>query len=164
MLPIGKVVGTHGIKGNLKVFSYAETSAVFQPQGYVLIQSGIGRIQPYKINRVSPFKGGVILSLNDISDRNQAQEMVGAELFIQKCDLPELEKDTYYWFELIGLSVWTVDNQMIGQIDSIIQTGSNDVYVVKGPEKETLVPALASVILDIDLDQQTMRVRLPDGL
>jgi 16S rRNA processing protein RimM len=78
--------------------------------------------------------------------------------------LPELDEDTYYWFELIGIEVYTTEAEYLGRIASIFPTGSNDVYVVKDQKKEILVPALESVVVGIDLEQKIMRVRLPEGL
>ena len=164
LLTIGKIVGAHGIKGNLKVFSYAETQAIFQSKRNVLVRNKSGRLHEFRIMWVSSYKRGALLSLEEITDRSQAEALVGSELLIDKSELPELEDGSYYWFDLIGLSVWTTENQLIGQIESIIQTGSNDVYVVNGKDGETLIPALTSVVLEIDLTHQTMRVKLPDGL
>ena len=90
--------------------------------------------------------------------------MIGAELFIPQTELPELDEDTYYWFELIGIEVYTTQGDYLGRITSIFPTGSNDVYVVKDNKQEMLIPALESVVLDIDLDLKRMRVDLPEGL
>jgi len=82
--------------------------------------------------------------------------------------LEVLEEGVYYWSDLIGLSVFTVDDTYIGRVTSIIQTGSNDVYVVTNDDGEKpadiLIPALEWVVLDIRLDQKIMRVDLPEGL
>jgi len=82
--------------------------------------------------------------------------------------LPELEEDTHYWFDIIGLSVFLKDNTFIGNVTSVIPTGSNDVYVVKDPDKnktqEILIPAIESVVLEIDLKNGRMSVDLPEGL
>jgi 16S rRNA processing protein RimM len=78
--------------------------------------------------------------------------------------LPGLEVNTYYWEDIIGLSVYAEDGVFLGRVESIIQTGSNDVYVVKDGKSEILVPAMESVVLKIDLDQKRMKVNLPEGL
>jgi 16S rRNA processing protein RimM len=90
--------------------------------------------------------------------------MVGCDLFIKKSELPELEEGTYYWFDLIGIDVYTTQEEYLGRIASIVETGSNDVYVVKNGEQEILIPALETVVLDIDLGKKQMRVDLPEGL
>ena len=167
-LHIGKIVGVHGFKGNIRISSYADSLSIFKPGSQLIAISLKGGEKAYTINWAKPHSKSFLLSFKGISNRNSAEALIGAELFIEKTSLPELEEGTYYWFDLIGLSVFTVENELIGQIDSIIPTGSNDVYVVKDPKKglkyERLIPALESVILSIDLKKKIMRVNLPEGL
>jgi 16S rRNA processing protein RimM len=161
---IGKIVGAHGIKGTNKICSYAESLTVFKPGRTILIRNDRDRETSYEINWVKPHTGTPLLSLKGVADRHQAEAMIGGELFIQKSELPELDEDTYYWFELIGIEVYTAEEQFLGRIESIVETGSNDVYVVKNGEKEVLIPALESVVLNVDLEHNIMRVQLPEGL
>lgn len=104
------------------------------------------------------------MCLKGVTDRDAAEALVGSQIFIAKAELPGLEPDTNYWFDLIGLDVLTTDEKYLGRIESIIQTGSNDVYVVKNGTTEILIPALESVVLTIDLESGRMQVELPDGL
>lgn len=165
---IGKIVGVHGVQGNLKVYSYAESLSVFEPGGSILAVNPQGLEQTHTIKWVKPHHRVLLLSLEGIESRNLAEILIGSELFIEKARLPELEDESYYWFDLIGISVFTSDGDYIGRIESIMPTGSNDVYVVKNPDKdhdnEVLIPALESVVLEIDLEHKTMRVDLPEGL
>lgn len=167
-LSIGKIIGTHGVKGTVKVRSDAESLSVFKPSSLVIVRSAKGLEKVYPIQWVKPHNRVILLSLQGINDLNLAEELIGSELIINKSNLPELEKGTYYWFDIIGLSVFTSDEKYLGIVESIIPTGSNDVYVVKDPNKEqdneTLIPACESVVLDIDLKQKIMRVDLPEGL
>ena len=161
---IGKIVGAHGIKGTNKICSYAESLTVFKPGRSILIRSDRDRETSYEINWVKPHTGTPLLSLKGVADRHQAEAMIGGELFIQKSELPELDEDTYYWFELIGIEVYAAEEQFLGRIESIVETGSNDVYDVKNGEKEVLIPALESVVLNVDLEHNIMQVQLPEGL
>jgi len=167
-LIIGKIVGVHGVEGNLKVYSYAESLSIFAPGSSILAINKEGLEKTYTVKWVKPHHRVILLSLDGIAGRDQSEALVGYELFIEKAKLPEPEDGSYYWFDLIGLSVFTTDNEYIGCVESIMTTGSNDVYVVKNPDKEhdneILIPALASVVLDIDIDHKTMRVDLPAGL
>jgi len=104
------------------------------------------------------------MSLKGVSTRDQAQTIVGSELFIEKAQLPDLEEGSYYWYDLIGLDVFTVDEKYLGRVESIIRTGSNDVYVVKHNDSEILIPALESVVHEIDLQNNRIQVELPQGL
>jgi 16S rRNA processing protein RimM len=90
--------------------------------------------------------------------------LIGAELFIARDELPELEEDSYFWFDLIGMAVYTTADEYLGRIESIIETGSNDVYVVQDHKKEVLIPALESVVIAIDTKAKRMQVILPEGL
>jgi 16S rRNA processing protein RimM len=166
-LIVGKVVGSHGINGNLKVCSYAESETVFKPGRSILVIQA-GQIEKrYSIQWAKPHGRSMLLSLKGIDDRDMADGLVGAEFFIERTSLPELVKGSYYWIDLIGLSVFSTDDQYIGCIESIIPTGSNDVYVVKNHDNndhEILIPAIESVVLNIDFKNKIMRVDLPEGL
>jgi len=147
---IGKIVGIHGIKGTSKLRSYAESLSVFSPGNSILFRDLLGRETSYEIHWVKPHTGTPLVSFKGIANRDQAKTLIGAELFIPQSELPELDEDTYYWYDLIGIEVVTVTGESLGRIESIIETGSNDVYVVKSNEKEVLIPALESVVLEID--------------
>lgn len=163
-LPIGKIVGAHGVKGLVKVHSYGSSSA-FTPNGTVLLKFPDGRELVCKVRNATTHKRIVRLSLENVDDRNSAEALVGAEFLIEKSELPETEEGAYYWADLIGLSVFKEDGDCLGRIDSILETGSNDVYVVKNDKGgETLIPALESVVLDIDPERKKMIVDLPEGL
>lgn len=161
---IGKIVGIHGVKGNTRLRSYAESLSVFKSGSSILIRDLDGRENHYEINWVKPHTGTPLLSLKGITNRDQAKALIGGELFIPQSELPELDEDTYYWHDLIGLEVYTQAEEYLGRIESIIETGSNDVYVVKKDDEEVLIPALESVVLEIDLQRKRMRIDLPEGL
>jgi 16S rRNA processing protein RimM len=168
LLSIGKIVGLHGLKGVLKVFSYAESIAIYTPGTPLHLKDSHGNGFILKIVWAKPHSKTILLSLEGIKNRDQAEKLVGSELFIEKAALEVLEEGTYYWADLMGLSVYSSAGDYLGEVSAIVQTGSNDVYVVKRwngtTEIEVLVPALASVVKEIDLDQKVMRVDLPEGL
>ena len=161
---IGKIVGVHGIKGTNKFKSYAETLSVFYPGQSLLICDSRNRETRVELNWVKSHTRTPLISLKGVTDREGAEALIGAELFIPETELPQLDEDTYYWFELIGMAVYTGEGDYLGRITSIFPTGSNDVYVVKDDNQEVLIPALASVVLDINLELKRMRVDLPEGL
>jgi 16S rRNA processing protein RimM len=168
IVPIGKIVGVHGMAGNVKVYSYAESLSVFSPETVLLARHDKGEEKTYSIKWAKQHTKTVLLSLKGIENRTQAEALVGSALYIEKKSLPELKDGDYYWFDIIGLTVFSVEGEYIGRVASIMPTGSNDVYIVKdeagGRQKETLIPALASVVVSIDLEKKTMQVDLPDGL
>lgn len=161
---IGKIIGVHGLKGTNKLLSYAESLSIFKPGSSILVRRPDGREKPYTIVWVRPHSKNALMCLKGVANRDAAGALVGSQVFIDKAELPELEEDTFYWFDLIGLDVFTTEEKYLGRIESIIQTGSNDVYVVKNRNAEVLIPALESVVLTIDLENGRMQVDLPKGL
>jgi 16S rRNA processing protein RimM len=95
---------------------------------------------------------------------DQAQTLSGKDVSVQRDRLPELPEDEYYHFELIGLSVETTEGRHLGLLRAILETGSNDVYVVDCEGKELLIPAVEDVVCEIDLQNKRMVVDLPEGL
>jgi 16S rRNA processing protein RimM len=165
-LPVGKVVGVHGIKGNLKLYPYVESLSIFKSGRKILLRNRHGEKENHIIKSGKLYKNIFRLALQGIENRNDAEKRIGMEVFIEKAGLPDLEEDEYYWFEIIGLDAFLEDGTRLGRVESIFQTGSNDVYVIKNSKngRETLVPAIESVVMDIDLENKRMTVTLPDGL
>ncbi|MCP4350981.1 MAG: 16S rRNA processing protein RimM [Desulfobacterales bacterium] len=165
LIPIGKVKGAHGIRGVIRVWPYTESLSFFEPGSSFLMRNAEGVEKRCEIEWAKPYKkGSALFSLKGTEGREMADALAGFEFFIEKSELPELEEGTYYWTDLIGLSVFTTNGECIGCIESVIPTGSNDVYVVKDKDNELLIPAMESVVIEIDLSNKTMRVDLPEGL
>ena len=164
---MGKIVGVHGIKGTVKVYSYADSVSSFKPGSSVILEAD-GLEKTFIIAWVKPHHKTVLVAFEGITNRDRAEELVGLELFIARNSLETLEEGVYYWSDIIGLAVYTLENEYLGRVASILQTGSNDVYVVKNKKgqepAEILVPALDWVVREIDVDQKMMRVDLPEGL
>lgn len=164
ILCIGKIVGVHGISGEIKVYPYAESMNLFNPGNRILVKESGDEHRSYTVRKARQHKRILCLAFEGIDDRNAAEALVGAGVFVQRSVLPETEEDTWYWCDLIGLDVFGTDEDYVGQITSIIETGSNDVYVVQNGEKETLIPAIATVVVNVDLETRRMQVDLPEGL
>lgn len=163
-ISIGKITGVHGLHGNLKVHSWSESPDTWEKGSLILARGLDGVEKSYTISKAGPYKKGILLRFEEVADINAAERLIGSELLIDKQLLPELDDDEFYWFDIIGLSVYTVEGEFVGNVESIFPTGSNDVYVVKNKGSETLIPALESVVLTIDLDEKRMTVDLPEGL
>lgn len=152
----------------VKVYSYAESADCFELHDDLIIMDNTGHRVPCETMWAKPHKNGMRLAFKDVVTRNQAEKLIGCDICIPKASLPELDQDSNYWFELIGMTVYTTDDEHLGRITEIIATGANDVYVVKTPDghpvKEILLPAIASVILEVDVPGRCMRVEVPEGL
>lgn len=161
---IGKIVSVHGLHGNLKVYYYTESHLSFDQFDTVYLKRN-GISATYSIKSVKSFKKNIILlSLEGVSDRDQSEALISSEIYVDKEWLPKPEEGEYYFHDLIGLHVYDEKDNFIGCVDSILETGSNDVYVVKNENDEILIPALESVVLSIELNNQRMIVTLPEGL
>lgn len=163
-LCLGRIVGVHGIRGGLNLLSYAESDEVFTAGRRVRLRDAQGTEEGFTVREVRPRKGGLLLHLDEVDDRTAAERLVGRDLLMDRSELPPLPEGTYYWEELIGLSVFEADGRLLGRLEAILPTGSNDVYVVRDGRSEILVPALARVIRDVDLAAGRMVVVLPEGL
>ena len=163
-LAIGKIFGTHGVKGTVKVYSYAESSSIFRQGLLILLRNAEGREKTYSIRWAKPHGKGLLLSLEGIDDLDSVDSLIGSEIFLQRDLLPEPEEGSFYWFDIIGLSVYSLEGKYLGCVKSIIPTGSNDVYVVRDDNNEILIPALETVVLDIDLEKKRLTVNMPEGL
>ena len=106
----------------------------------------------------------LFVELEDISSVESAQALVGCKVFLPEDIMEELPEGEYYWRDIIGLDVYTEEGKCIGKIESVFSTGSNDVYVCNGKEREILLPAIAEVIREIDVNRRVMTVRLLEGL
>lgn len=164
-LSIGKISGAHGVNGNLKIHPYADDPLTIDAGSRLFIRKPTDKQERViTVTGWRPHGRGFLLSCREITSRTQAEAESGGELMISRTELPDPGRDTYYWADIIGLSVRTVEDVWIGRVKAIMPTGGHDVYVVYNPETEAevLIPAIRSVIRDIDLDAGEMRVCLPD--
>lgn len=161
---IGRIIGAHGTGGVCKIVSYADSLDVFAPGNPLFVEAEDADWQSFDVLWVKPHAKGARMALSGVSDREAAEKLRGAALYVDKRRLPALDTESYYWFELIGMEVFTQDGVLLGRLDSILPTGSNDVYVVRRADRETLVPALASVVRRVDTERRRMEVVLPEGL
>lgn len=163
LVPLGKVIGTHGVKGEIKVLSYAEFWNTFQQLGKVFLARK-GFLNSYNIISVRPHKNLLLISLKEILSKTEAEELISAQICVSKDDLEGCEEDEYYWFDIIGLEVCTEEGRPMGRVERIFTTGSNDVYVASDGEREYLIPATSECVQKIDIGNKTMVVRPLPGL
>ena len=156
LLLIGKVIRPHGLNGLLRILSYAGSEETFLKAGTVLLKSDQTGLSEYKVISITAHKNAFLMKVDGISSLEDAEIYRGAEILIRKDTLRRENEDEYFWFELIGLKVCLDSGRFIGTLKEIINTGSNDIYVVKEGDKEILVPALHGVVLKIDLENKRM--------
>ena len=123
-----------------------------------------GTVQKKIIHSIRPDREFLIIAFHGISDCEEASMLRNAMIEVDASMLPELGNNQYYYHQIIGLSVVTAAGEMIGTVTDIMETPSNEVYVVQGTDKEYLIPAVKAVIADINLNAGTMTITLIDGL
>ncbi|WP_298267902.1 ribosome maturation factor RimM [Geobacter sp.] len=164
VLLLGKVVSTHGIRGQLKVVSYSGEHETVLSLKTVLLKGADGQVEELEVAAASPHQNKVLLTLKRFANINEVLHLVGRELYARRDQFPPLSEGEYYWCDLIGLSVACVDGTFLGSVAEIISTGSNDVYVVRGTGREYLIPAVEEIVTAIDLAAGTLTVSPPEGL
>jgi 16S rRNA processing protein RimM len=164
LLPIGRVVKPHGVKGKIKVDYFGEDLNHFPLYREVFIKDHVGRLQAYDILEAVPQPPRLILRLKGIERIEEVEPLVGREIFIEKRSLPDLKEGEHYWFEILGMVVETEKGKRIGKVREIFPTGANDVYVVEGKRREIFLPATEEVIQSIDIKKGRMKVIRMEGL
>jgi 16S rRNA processing protein RimM len=160
MIKIGKIINVVGLKGELKVYHYTDYKERFEELTKVYLDN-----KSYEITKVRYMKETVILTLEGIHSRTAAEKYKNKDIYIDESDLRELPKDTFYIRDLKGLTVIDDTDERIGVLTDVIQNYAQDLYEV---EKENgdkfLIPAVGEFILNINLENKTMKVKLIDGL
>ena len=164
LLEIGKIVGTHGLRGDLKVRLHSGDPEFLLSLSSVSLSLPNGEEVEVRINRRVLHKGQVLLRLQNYESIDLVEPLVGSQVLVAEELLPKLAADEYYWMQLDGLRV--VDHNLgdIGQLKDLFTSGAHDTYVVKGSLGEILIPAVQKFILKIDIDERVMHVALPEGL
>lgn len=158
-ITIGKIGSTYGVQGWLKIHTYTEYGASILDYSPWHIAKPNKPWQSIKIEDGKEHNGGVIAKLHGIDSPEAARLLTGSLIAIQRNQLPELEEDEYYWSDLVGLTVIDQDNNTLGTVSYLLETGSNDVLVVKG-EKEQAIPYLpGDTVTSIDLEAKTIHVK-----
>ena len=159
-IKIGKIVNAVGLKGEVKVYNYSDSSEIYEITPEIYVGKDLVEIENVRLQ-----KNMVVLKLEGINDRNAAEAAKGKELFITEDDLPELEEGEYYVRDLIGMTVKEEDGNVLGKVNDVIQNTAQDVFdVTRENGKQLLIPRVDEFVLDINLESGEIIVRLPEGL
>ena len=156
---LGKITGVHGIKGWLKVrsFSLPPENILKYPQWIINNQ---GKEDVYSIEQGRKQKNKIVVKLEKINDRNTAESLINSKIQILRSDLPKLPNENYYWSDLVGLSVLNSEEKVIGKIESLIETGANDVMVINTAKDErVLVPfVMHEIIKEVNVELNYIKI------
>ncbi len=163
-LEIGQIVNTFGIKGMVKVKPFTDNIERFDELEKVYIENKKGK-KEYEIEEVKYHKNMVLIKFKGIENPEDANLLRESYLLVDRANEKPLEEGTYYIVDMIGLDVYTDENELLGKLEDIFNTGSNDIYVVKNElGKQILLPAIDDVLKEIDMDNKKVVVHLIPGL
>lgn len=163
-LRVGVISSTHGVKGEVKVFPTTDDPARFLDLKKVILDTK-KEYKDLEIAGVKFFKNQVILKFKGYDNINDIEKYKGMDLLISREDAVPLEENENFIIDLIDMTVVTDTGETLGTLVDVMQTGANDVYIVKTPEKkEVLLPAIKDCILDVNVEEKRMLVHVLEGL
>lgn len=163
-LELGQIVNVKGLKGEVKMNSFAEDDSVFETLSKVYIKSK-KEITEMEIEKVGYNKNQVILKFKGCDSIDDAEKLRNTFLLVKRTDLGDLPEGVYYIVDLIGLDVYTDNDEYLGKVEDIYSTGANDIYVVKDElGKQKLLPGIPDVIKQTSIEDGKIIVHLIEGL
>lgn len=164
LLQVGAITQTHGIRGEVKVFPTTDDPKRFRKLKNVILDTGKEKFT-LEIEGVKFFKQFVILKFKGFDNINDIECYKGKNLYVTRENAVKLAKNEYFIADLIGLTVFDEEENLLGELTDVLQTGANDVYTVKLIEGgEVLLPAIKQCILAIDMENRKMKVHVMEGL
>lgn len=164
LLQVGVITTTHGVRGEVKVFPTTDDPARFKKLKKVILDIGKEKLD-LEVAGVKFFKNMVILKFKGLDNINDVEKYRQKSLYVTRENAVKLRKNEYFIADLIGLSVTSDEGEELGEIADVLQTGANDVYVIKTPEgEEILLPAIKDCVKAVDVEAGTIEVHLLPGL
>ena len=163
-LEVGQIVNTFGIKGFVKIVPFTDDITRFDDLKKVYIKNK-HQNKELEIQEVKYHKNMVLVKFKGIDKVEEAENLKNMYIFIDRKDSRKLDEDTFFIVDLLGLEVYTDEGKLLGKLDDIFNTGSNDIYVVKDElGKQILLPAIKDVVKEIDMKNKKIVVHLLNGL
>lgn len=165
---VGKIVNTHGIKGELKILpqtDFPEVRFAIGSQLFMSLTEGSGSLTPLKIETSRLHKNVYIIKFSGMEHINDVEKYKGALLKVSEEARIELPEDEYYYSDIIGCEVITDEGEELGKITEILSPGANDVWVITPPKgKDILIPVIDDVLLDVDAAAKKVKIHLLEGI
>ena len=156
---VGRILKPVGLQGEVRVGVASDAPKRFVPGAVLHIEGN-----PYHILSMRPMPKGLVLKLEGVNSYSEAAALRDKALYVEESQVPPAPQGSYYHYQVLGMQVYTREEEYLGEVTEIIQTGSNDVYVLTKGERGVLVPAVDSVVMEIDVKAGRMTVDLPEGL
>lgn len=164
LLEVGKIVNTHGLRGEVKVVPWTDSPEVFSDLSYVYIKIK-NEYKKLNVVGVKYQKSNVVVKFGEYNDINEILPYKNFVLYADRSELGELPEGVYYIVDLIGLSVYTEDGEFVGEIADVFNAGSSDIYDVKrAGKKNLLLPVIDDVVKNVDIKGGKVIVNIMEGL
>lgn len=161
---VGVISNTHGIRGEVKVYPTTDNVRRFDDLKEVILDTGKEQLILH-VTSVKYFKNMVILKFKEFDNINDIIPYKGMDLLVTRENAIPLEEGEYYIADIIGSKVITDEDKILGTLTDVLQTGANDVYVIKTKDgKEVLLPSIEECILDRDIENKIVKVHIMKGL
>ncbi|MCG3121630.1 MAG: Ribosome maturation factor RimM [bacterium] len=164
LVMIGEIVRVHGLRGMVKVRATAEEPEQFSRLQKILLQRGTSTLGEYCIEAMQLGHDGIFIKFREVDDRNQAEHLRGAQLMIPREECLPAAAGQFYQFELVGLPVYKTTGEFLGEIAEVMRYPANDVWVIRRGQAEKLIPAIDSVIQQVDLPNRRVVIAPLPGL
>lgn len=164
LMEVGVVVGTHGVRGDLKIRPLPTGELALGVARTVLLRDPSGQLNRHTVEHSTSHKKFILLHLERLNHIDEARQLVGQSLLVRRQDIPERHDGRYYWCDLEGLTVVDRRRGTLGQVEEMFATPAHDILVVGGAGGEVLIPAIPPFIDRLDAETGTLLVDLPDGL
>jgi len=163
-IAVGEIVAAHALRGLVRVRPYQPPAPSLAPGRHILLEQD-GARRPVTVVSVAPHgRARLLVALRDVNDRDAAETLVGARLLVRAEDLPAPAADEFYYHEVEGFRVETMDGTPLGTVHETFSTGLNDVLVVRNADREHLIPVIADVIRTIDRTARRIVIEPMPGL
>lgn len=165
LFTVGKIVNTHGIRGELKIIPETDFPERFDKGSELVIVDPQNKQTPVTVQASRLHKNMYIVQFSQFGNINEVEKYKGSLLKVEGKYQQPLEEGEYYYHEIIGCKVVTDEGEELGPITEVLTPGANDVWVVSLPKgKQLLLPVIDDVVLDVDVENKTIRVHLMEGL
>lgn len=159
---VGKIINTHGIKGNLKLYPYTDDPNRFKQLSYLLLGEDL---KEYALEESFVQKSLAYVKLKGFDNINDVLNFVGLNVYIRDEDRVELPKDRYFISDIVGMSVFDLKGNYYGTVKDVLETGANDVYEILNDEgKMSYLPAIKEFVLEVNVENKKLIVNPIEGL
>lgn len=162
-LEAGKIVNTHGLRGEVKIVPWTDSPETFEDIEYVYIKNKTGEIR-LDISGLKYQKNNIIVKFKQIDSIEEAEKFKNKTVYVEREMLGELPEGVYYIADLIGLTAVTPEGEEVGTLVDVFNTGSNDIYDIKREGKKNLLLPHIDDVITVELENERIVIRIPEGL